>query len=189
VVLVFVGSGVGYGLIHGGRLHEGAQGVAGEFGHVKVRPARAGAEPRRCGCGELGCLEAYTSGMNVAARVREELAAGAETSVLSLAGGDPARISASHVDDAFRAGDAYARALWEEVAELLGTAIANLVTLLNPARLILGGGVLLGSPALAGLVRARFDAAVSRSATKGLTVERAWLGDDAGVVGAAVLPP
>src|SRR5512145_252737 len=82
VVLVFVGSGVGAGLILGGRLHEGAQGVAGEFGHLKVRPARPEAAPRRCGCGETGCLEAYTSGVNVAARVREEIVAGAATSVL-----------------------------------------------------------------------------------------------------------
>jgi glucokinase len=188
VVLVFVGSGVGSGLILGGRLHDGAQGVAGEFGHVKVRPVRAGAAPRRCGCGQDGCLEAYTSGMNVAARVREEIAAGAATSVIDLAEGDPARVNASLVDDAYRDGDAYARALWGEVGELLGTAIANLVTLLNPARLILGGGVLLGCPALAELVRERFDHAVSRSATKGLSIERAWLGDDAGVIGAAVLP-
>ncbi|HEX9308629.1 MAG TPA: ROK family protein [Anaeromyxobacter sp.] len=186
VVLVFVGSGVGAGLILGGRLHEGAQGVAGEFGHMKVRPARPGPR-RRCGCGQEGCLEAYTSGMNVAARVREEIAAGAATTILTRAGGDPARVSASLVDDAWRVGDVYARALWDEVAELLGIAIANLVTLLNPARLILGGGVLLGCPALADLVRARFDAAVSISATTGLTIERAWLGDDAGVIGAAVL--
>ena len=187
VVLVFVGSGVGSGLILGGRLHEGAQGVAGEFGHVKVRSARGGAPPRPCGCGQFGCLEAYTSGMNVAARVREEIAAGAKTSILAQAGGDPARVTASLVDDAYRAGDPYARALWDEVAELLGMAVANLVTLLNPTRLILGGGVLLGCPSLAGLVRERFDAFVSRSATKGLTIERAWLGDDAGVIGAAVL--
>jgi glucokinase len=119
--------------------------------------------------------------------VREELEAGATTRVRDLVGGDLARVSASVVDDAHRAGDAYARALWDEVGELLGTAIANLVTLLNPARVILGGGVLLGCPALAAIVQARFDEAVSRSATKGLTVERAWLGDDAGVVGAAVL--
>ena len=187
VVLVFVGSGVGSGIIAGGRLYDGAQGVAGEFGHVKVRPARPETPPRRCGCGELGCLEAYTSGMNVAARVREEIQAGASTRVAALAGGDLSRVNASLVDDAYRAGDAYARALWAEVGELLGTAIANLVTLLNPARLILGGGVLLGCPELAGLVQAQFDEKVSRSATRGLSVERAWLGDDAGVIGAAVL--
>jgi glucokinase len=187
VVLVFVGSGVGSGLILGGRLHDGATGVAGEFGHVKVRPARAGTAPRRCGCGEMGCLEAYTSGMNVAARVREELEAGAHTAVRDLAGGDLSRVNASLVDDAFRAGDAYARELWGEVGELLGTAIANLVTLLNPARVILGGGVFLGCPSLAALVRSHFDEKVSRSATRGLTIEHAWLGDDAGVIGAAVL--
>lgn len=187
VVLVFVGSGVGSGLILGGRLHEGATGVAGEFGHVKVRPARPETKPRRCGCGEWGCLEAYTSGMNVAARVREELEAGARSALRELAGGDLSRVNASLVDDAHRAGDAYAIALWEEVGDLLGTAIANLVTILNPARVILGGGVLLGCPALDAVVRRRFDAAVSRSATRELTIERAWLGDDAGVIGAAVL--
>lgn len=187
VVLVFVGSGVGSGIIAGGRLYEGATGIAGEFGHVKVRPLRPDTAPRRCGCGELGCLEAYTSGMNVAARVREEIQAGARTAVAELAEGDLARVTASLVDDAYRAGDGYARALWGEVGELLGTAIANLVTILNPARLILGGGVLLGCPALAELVRAGFDEKVSRSATRGLSVERAWLGDDAGVIGAAVL--
>lgn len=187
VVLVFVGSGVGSGIIVGGRLHDGATGVAGEFGHIKVRPARAQTAPRRCGCGEVGCLEAYTSGMNVAARVKEELRAGARTAVADLAGGDPDRVNASLVDDAYRAGDAYARALWDEVGELLGTAIANLVTILNPARVILGGGVLLGCPALGALVRSHFDEKVSRSATRGLTLEHAWLGDDAGVIGAAVL--
>jgi glucokinase len=187
VVLVFVGSGVGSGIIAGGRLHDGATGVAGEFGHVKVRPIRPDTKPRRCGCGEQGCLEAYTSGMNVAARVREEIQAGAQTAVSSLAGGDLQRVNASLVDDAYRGGDAYARALWGEVGELLGTAIANLVTILNPARLILGGGVLLGCPGLAALVQARFDESVSRSAARGLTIERAWLGDDAGVIGAAVL--
>jgi glucokinase len=91
------------------------------------------------------------------------------------------------VDQAARQGDPYARALWDEVGELLGVATANLVTILNPARLILGGGVILGCPALSEIALRRFEGAVSRSATKGLSVERAGLGDDAGVVGAAVL--
>lgn len=187
VVLVFVGSGVGSGLILSGRLHDGAQGVAGEFGHIKVRSDRPETRPRRCGCGQLGCLEAYTSGVNVAARVREEIAAGAATRIVGLVGGDLTRVTASVVEEAHAVGDAYAVALWDEVAELLGTAMANLVTVLNPARLILGGGVLLGAPRLAGLVLARFGERISLSATKGLSIERAWLGDDAGVIGAAVL--
>ncbi len=185
-LLVFVGSGVGSGLILGGRLHDGHHGVAGELGHVKVRPIRGGV-PRRCGCGEAGCLEAYTSGMNIAARVREELAAGAASQVLELVQGDLSGVSASLVDAAHAAGDPYARALWEEVSDLLGNAIATAVTLLNPARVILGGGVILGCPELRRLVLSALEAKVSRSAAAGLSVERAFLGDDAGVIGAALL--
>jgi glucokinase len=187
VVLVFVGSGVGSGLILGGRLHEGARGVAGELGHVKVRPTRPETKLRRCGCGATGCLEAYTSGVNIAARVREELGAGAHSLVSKLVEEDLAQVSAAVVEQAWTQGDPYARALWDEVAELLGNAIATVVTLLNPARVILGGGVLLGCMQLERLVRERFDAQVSASAAAGLTFERAFLGDDAGVIGAALL--
>lgn len=187
VVLVFVGSGVGSGLILGGRLHEGARGVGGELGHVKMRPSRPTTPVRRCGCGMMGCLEAYTSGVNIAARVREELSAGISSRVLALAGGDPARITASVVDAAWTEGDAYARALWDEVADLLGAAIANVATLLNPERIILGGGVVLGCPNLVRLAREQFERKVLVAARQGLSVERAFLGDDAGVIGAALL--
>jgi glucokinase len=185
--LVFIGSGVGCGLIVGGRLHDGHRGVAGELGHVKVRPMRPDTPLRRCGCGEMGCLEAYASGMNIAARVREELAAGAVSSVREAVQGHLDRVNATVVDAEYARGDPYARALWEEVADLLGNAIASLVTLLNPARVILGGGVVLGCPELLARLRQVFDAKVSRSAAVGLTFERAFLGDDAGVIGAALL--
>jgi glucokinase len=187
VALVFVGSGVGCGLILGGKLHDGHRGVAGELGHVKVRPMRPDTPVRRCGCGEMGCLEAYASGMNIAARVREELASGAASLVRDAVEGDLARVNATVLDDACARGDPYARALWDEVADLLGNSMANLVTLLDPARVILGGGVLLGCPELLRRLREVFDARVSRSAATGLSFERAFLGDDAGVIGAALL--
>jgi glucokinase len=183
--LVFVGSGVGAGLILGGRLHEGGSGVAGELGHVKVAPR--GASPRRCGCGEWGCLEAYAGGMNLAARVREDLAEGRAGAVLAAAGGDPSKVSASAVEAAYQGGDAYARELWAETGELLGTAMANLCTLLNPARLVLGGGVLLGCPNLMRITRAHVGDRTLRAARRALSVACAGLGDDAGVVGAALL--
>jgi glucokinase len=187
VALVFVGSGVGSGLILRGHLHDGHRGVAGELGHVKVRPMRATTAERRCGCGESGCLEAYTSGMNIAARVREELEAGAASLVRDLVQGDLGRVTASVVDTAHAQGDRYAAALWAEVADLLGNAVATVVTLLNPARVILGGGVVLGCPELYRLVHEAFAARASRSALVGLSLERAFLGDDAGVIGAALL--
>jgi glucokinase len=186
-LVVFVGTGVGSGLVLGGRLHEGARGVAGELGHVKVRPPRPAEAPRRCGCGAVGCLEAYAGGANVAARVRAELAAGARSAIRETSGGDLSRVNAGSVEEAAAAGDAYARRLWDEVGELLGLAIAGAVTLLNPRRLVLGGGVLLGCPTLYEIVEWRVRNEASRSAAVSLEVERAALGDDAGVVGAALL--
>jgi glucokinase len=186
-VLMFVGSGVGSGLILGGHLHDGHRGVAGELGHTKVRPIRAATAVRRCGCGELSCLEAYVSGVNLAARVREELAAGARSLATDIVAGDLSRVNATVVDEAYARGDAYARELWEEAGALLGNAIANLVTLLNPARIILGGGVVIGCPQLEAVVRRVVDEQASKSALVGLTLEKAHLGDDAGVIGAALL--
>ena len=185
-LVVYVGTGVGSGLVLGGRLHEGARGVAGELGHVKVRP-RPAESPRRCGCGAVGCLEAYTGGANVAARVRAELAAGARSAIRELSGGDLSRVNAGIVEEAAAAGDAYARRLWDEVGELLGLAIAGAVTLLNPQRLVLGGGVLLGCPTLYEIVEWRVRNETSRTAAASLEVVRAARGDEAGVVGAALL--
>jgi glucokinase len=159
--------------------------VAGELGHVKVAPR--GAVPRRCGCGEWGCLEAYAGGMNLAERLREDVAGGKAAAVLAAAGGDPGRLSATAVEVAYAHGDPYARELWSEVGELVGTAAANLVTLLNPLRLVLGGGVLLGCENLERIVRAHVADRVLRAARRDFEVRRAELGDDAGLVGAALL--
>ncbi|MGB8931763.1 MAG: ROK family protein, partial [Anaeromyxobacteraceae bacterium] len=186
-LVVFVGSGVGAGLILGGRLHEGAYGVAGELGHVKVRPPRPGQQERRCGCGEWGCLEAYAGGVNVAARVREDVNAGIADRVRAIAGTD-ANVSASAVEAAYAEGDLYARELWGELGELLGRAIANATTLLNPARVVLGGGVLRGCPNLARIVRAQVMEKTASAARAGVEVVPAELGDDAGLLGAALLP-
>jgi len=187
VLVVFAGTGIGSGIVVGGRLHEGARGVAGEIGHVKVRPPRSEEPPRRCGCGSVGCLEAYAGGANVAARVRSEAASGVATRIVDLAGGDASRITAAHVEQACKAGDVYARRLWDEVGELIGTAVANAVTLLNPERLVLGGGMLRGSPTLREIVEFHVSTVTSRTAAAALTIVDAERGDEAGVVGAALL--
>jgi glucokinase len=125
--------------------------------------------------------------MNVAARLRQEVADGRAAGVLAAAGGDPDKLSASAVEAAYASGDPYARELWAEVGELIGTACANVVTLLNPLRLVLGGGMLLGCANLERIVRAHVADRVLRAARRDFEVRRAELGDDAGVVGAALL--
>lgn len=182
LLVVFVGSGVGSAAIAGGRLITGASNVAGEFGHIKV----AGPDGRPCGCGERGCLEAYVGGHNLSTQLREAVAAG-PTALAALCGGELDALAPSHLERALGLGDPAATALFERAAGMLSLAVANYVTVLNPGRLILGGGVLSNVPAL----RARVAEGVARftnaNARKSVQVVDAALGDDAGLVGAALL--
>ncbi|PTL81275.1 ROK family protein [Vitiosangium sp. GDMCC 1.1324] len=179
---VFVGSGVGSAIIAGGRLVQGAGGVAGELGHTKVVP-----NGRRCGCGELGCLEAYAGGHNLIAQTRELLATGRSHVLLELTGGDPARVTPVTLEQAAEAGDAEAREIYERASLMLAIAVANQVTVLNPARLILGGGVLSHCPGIRRRVLEGVQAYASTTAREGLLISDAELGDDSGLIGAALL--
>lgn len=181
VCFVFVGTGVGAGLVVDGRLDFGASHLAGEYGHVKVVPGG-----RLCGCGQRGCLEAYTSGRNIQLRAVEELRAGATSRAVELAGAVD-KVHAGHLDEAARGGDAYATRLWDEVAGHLGVALANLVTTLNPSRLVMGGGVWHGCPELRRRTTDVFHAQVNRPSLEGFTLVDSQLGDIAGVLGAATL--
>ncbi|HYO51784.1 ROK family protein [Archangium sp.] len=179
---VFVGSGVGSAIIAGGRLVHGSGGVAGELGHIKVVP-----NGRRCGCGESGCLEAYVGGHNLIAQTRELLATGRSHVLLELTGGDPARVTPVMLEQAAEAGDAEAREIYERASLMLALAVANQVTVLNPARLILGGGVLLHCPGIRRRVVEGVQAFASTTSREGLIISDAELGDDSGLIGAALL--
>lgn len=179
---VFVGSGVGSAIIAGGRLVHGSGGVAGELGHTKVVP-----NGRRCGCGELGCLEAYVGGHNLIAQTRELLATGRSHVLMELTGGDPARVTPVTLEQAAEAGDAEAREIYERASLMLAIAVANQVTVLNPARLILGGGVLAHCPGIRRRLVEGVQAYASTTAREGLLITDAELGDDSGLIGAALL--
>lgn len=178
-VLLFVGSGIGAGLVIDGRLYEGATGVAGELGHVTIHPGG-----RPCGCGERGCLEAYAGGHNLGRRAGEAIAAGRETLLEVPKGLNP---TAKMLALAAEKGDRLSIELLEEAGQLIGLAAANVVTLLNPDVLVLGGGVLLGSPLIRGGVDRTIRAEAGRTALARLIIADTVLGDDAGVVGAAFL--
>jgi glucokinase len=182
LLAVYVGTGVGAGLIADGRLVTGASGCAAELGHVKVV---LGDDARACACGSRGCVEAYVGGTYLQQRARTELAGRARSSATMLAGG-AANVTPGHLDQAAASGDGYALELYAEVAPLLGVALANAVTTLNPARLILGGGVLSRTPILREHVLTAFDIATNPPARDAVTVVDAALGDDAGLVGSAL---
>ncbi|WP_342376460.1 ROK family protein [Myxococcus stipitatus] len=182
LLVVFVGSGVGSAIISGGRLLDGAGGVAGELGHVKVVPGG-----RRCGCGEQGCLEAYTGGHNLIAQARELLDAGASPALAHLVGAEGTKLTPVTLEQAAEAGDAAAREVYERAAHFLALAVANQVTVLNPARLILGGGVLNHCPGIRRRVLEGVRAWASQTSREGLLIADAELGDDSGLIGAALL--
>jgi len=183
IFVVFVGSGVGSSVIGGGRQLQGATGVAGEFGHIKVVPGG-----RLCGCGERGCLEAYAGGHNLNRQMREAMERlGPATRMHALCGGDPEKLTSPLLEEAARLGDPAAREIYDGAAMHLGIAIANQVTVLNPARLILGGGVLTHCPGLRRRVEELVQAYANANARAAVQVKTAALGDDSGLIGAALL--
>lgn len=180
---VFVGTGIGGGIMAGGQLIDGAGNCAGEIGHSKVVWTD---DARECACGASGCVEAYLGGRNLQRRIRAELRGGARSAAMRLAGG-PDRVNPGHLDQAAAEGDEYALSLYAELAPLLGVVLANAVTLLNPSHLILGGGVLSRAPVLKEHVVTSFEVAVNKPALEELEIVDAALGDDAGLVGSALV--
>ena len=179
VLAVYVGTGIGAGLITNGQLVEGASNCAGELGHTKVRWDEAAAP---CMCGSRGCVEAYVGGTYLLARIRREQ----PPSILEHAGSLDA-VHVGHVDAAARGGDPWALALWTEVAWLFAISLGNALAMLNAERLILGGGVLSRTPTLRVMAERDLHRVAPAASLEPLSIAVAELGDDAGLVGAARL--
>ncbi len=176
---VFVGTGVGGGLIIDDRLVLGGRGVAGEIGHVTVVP-----DGRPCGCGGTGHLEAYAGRAGMAAEVQRRVEAGHAELLAEVAGGGP--IKSRHLAAALDAGDPTAARLVGEAADALALVIGNAGALLDLERVVLGGGVVdrLGSPFLEAIAGSEQFGGFG---PVGLPLMQAQRLDDAGAVGAAVL--
>ena len=184
VLGVYVGTGIGGGLISGGVLVEGATNCAGEIGHVKVRWDDTAAP---CACGGRGCVEAYVGGSYVQKRISAEVLTKGKKSLAVTLAGAPEAVTPGHVDRAAEEGDDWALALWTELAPLLGVALGNAVSILNPERLVLGGGMLSRTPTLYNLATIALTIAVPSASIDPLVIVPAELGDDAGLVGSANL--
>ena len=178
LVYLTISTGVGGGLVLDGRVYRGAEWNAGELGHLTVDY-----RGRRCACGRRGCLEAYASGTNIAARAREALAGGDEPSSLRAI---PA-LTARDVAEASAAGDALAGRIWTETTEMLGSAVANILDVFNPELVVLGGGVTRAGRQLLDPVREIGLRLAMPPARRSADVVLAGLGEDIGVVAAAAL--
>ena len=185
LVCVTVGTGIGGGIVLNGKLFRGRHGIAAEFGHTQVVP-----DGRRCGCGLRGCWEQYCSGRALLHEAREiadvDKQFGAR--LLELGGGRPEGIHAEHVTQAAREGDHAALACFEEIGRSLGQGLADMCAVLDPGRIVVGGGVADAGDLLLDPARAVFVTQLTGSGHRPVPeIVLAALGNDAGLVGAADL--
>lgn len=183
LVCLFVGTGIGGGVVSGGSLIRGCGGSAGELGHTIIE--RNGP---RCTCGNQGCLEAFAGGWAIARRAREAVEGRPDEgrTLLALAGGASGDLTAELVVQAAREGDALAARLMHETGQALGVGVASILNAFNPCMVILGGGVIEGMPELVGIAEAEARRRALGAALRGLEVLKASLVNQAGAVGAAL---
>jgi glucokinase len=177
-----LGTGIGGGIVLGGEIYHGVSDVAGEIGHMTIDSTG-----RKCKCGNYGCLEAYASGPAIALRAVEGIEAGVETSLIELSGGQLESITAATVYEAVVQGDAYATEVMKDTAKFLGAGIANIINILNPAMVVIAGGVTRAGDHLFAPLRAEVRRRAFRSAEERCRIVSADLPGTAGVVGAAAV--
>ncbi len=173
---VFVGTGIGGGIVCNGQLLAGASNTAGELGHMVVY-----AEGRKCTCGSWGCMEAYAGGWAIAqqAQARES------SLILKLAEGRKERITARIVIEAYRQGDSTAIEIIEQAKLALVSGTISIIHTLNPERVIFGGGIIQGCPEMVQWIDIAVRPRLLSTAAIPLTILPAKFVSDAGVIGAA----
>jgi glucokinase len=176
---VTLGTGVGGGLVLDGSVYRGASGSAGELGHTVIVD---GGE--RCHCGSRGCLEAY---VGTAAILRLARAALRRSRGCLRPLAAQGRLTPALVSEAARRGDPAAKRLWEEIGRRLGIGLSSAVNLLNPDRIVIGGGIANAWAFFAPALRRTLHRQALPAAAQRVRVARARLGNHAGIVGAAVL--
>ena len=180
LLVLYVGTGVGGGIVSDGRLLAGDRGMAGEVGHMTIV-----AGGRQCSCPNRGCLEAYTGGWAIAERAVEAVVANPEAGrgLLDLARGE--ELTARLVAEAADTGDELALELMYDTGRYLGAGLTGLIHIFNPARVVFGGGVIEGSPGLVTAAESVVRADAIPAYTDGLEVLRSELAGNAGVIGSA----
>lgn len=184
VFYVTIGTGIGTGIVLNGSIYHGRTGAAGEGGHVSIDY-----HGPLCPCGKRGCIEVLAAGPAVARRARERIGAGGVEArkLLTLAGGDPAAVTAEIVAKAWRDSDPLATSILEETADLLAIWLGNMVDLFDPDVIVVGGGM---SEVIAGWferIRQQIPKWAVNSRSAEIPFVRAQYGEHSGIVGAAAL--
>jgi glucokinase len=183
MLIVTLGTGIGGGIVIGGRLVEGAHRFAGEFGHMVVDP-----NGPQCPCGKKGCWERFASGAGLGVLGRELAMAGAAPGLTELAGGDPEDVKGEHVTAAAATGDSPAVEIMRRFGWWVALGLANLANLFDPDVIVVGGGLVEAGAVLMDPVRHAFEQLVEAGGLRpGPAVVAARLGPNAGAVGAGLM--
>lgn len=181
-LVVTLGTGIGGGLVSGGRVLVGAHGFAGEIGHMLVDPTGPA-----CPCGRRGCWERYASGGGLGRLAREAAHAGQLHEVVALAGGDPELVRGEHVTRAAHQGEPGALRVLDQLGWWVALGLANLTAVLDPDRIVLGGGLVGAGEMLLAPTRRAYAQLVEGAAVRPVAdVVPAALGERAGAAGAAM---
>jgi glucokinase len=181
IVFLAVGTGIGAGIIAGGRIVRGHEDIAGAVGWFGLDPAF---KPEYA---SMGCFEAEASGGSVARKARTWLAEGRPSSMLALAGGDLEAVTAEVVADAARANDPLALEIIAGAVTYLAMGIANIVSIMNPEAVVLGGGLFRAADLFLEPVRREFRRWAQPLAARTVRIELSLLGEDAGLYGCGKL--
>jgi glucokinase len=180
---VTLGTGVGGGIILNGRILEGDNGAAGELGHMVIHQ-----NGHPCTCGRKGCLEAYASAAALVSRAREAMERSDESMLWSLCKGDLSGVNGRMIFEASEKGDSTACEVLDGFMEDLSEGIANIINILQPEILCIGGGLSGAGEALLAPVKEKTAPKIySRASQKNTRILLAELGNGAGIIGAACL--
>lgn len=180
LVCLTLGTGVGGGIILNGRIWHGADGMAAEIGHMTVLP-----DGLKCNCGNYGCLESYASASSIVRRVCNAIQSGKLTMVLDYAKDNLENITSDLVYQAALKGDELAIHIMNETATFLGIGIANLINLLNPEMIVVGGGLTNAWDIIYPVTLKEVQKRALSEVAKRVKIVRASLGDNSGIIGAA----
>lgn len=182
VICTTIGTGIGMGIVFDEKIYHGRTGAAGEGGHNTIDYRGP-----RCNCGKLGCIEAHAAGPYIARRAAEKIKAGKSSAILDLAGGCPDHITSEMVGKAYAVGDALAREVLQETALLLTVWIGNMIDLLDPDVMIIGGGAGAMLQPFFGEIRDNLPKWCINSHCQEVPLVPAHYGADAGIAGGAAL--
>jgi glucokinase len=181
-VCVFVGTGIGSGIIQDGKQHLGASATAGEIGHIVLVP-----DGKQCGCGAFGCLEAYASRTAITKAIVAALNRGQDSSIREKVDLVKGALRSKAIANAIVSGDDLVTSIVTSAAQSMGSGLATIINFYNPSRIILGGGVIEA-------IELYFHIAEQEARRRALPIPgrrveivRAELGDYAGIIGAALL--